>query len=549
MKNRIGYEEFPHIKEKFKNSNGLRNKLNNGYKKIFQLEDDPQRGENQRDYVAVHHFHPLVRDMVLALPNGAQHPNTLSKSLGDAIGFAHRWAWAVSGVNDREKYYLNIPTQSRTEQLECFDQIYAEHVQKRKPNTILLLNYNPTSTSISCSSSNDIQASTTSPQVATFDRLSSLNSSELDIHLSSRASGNKAISKTRGRELNEEKKLVTAENEKRMLDLDELAGMVARMNDSDKEIFQRRQKRITAELRELHQIIEECKEKVKEAEMERDELKKENAQYKIQIEEMEGELDDYIRKLNTAYNYPQGQEETCRFSKEVIRSLLITHASGLNRMTICSEEWHELNPHMCKELFGIDCTFVELKCYLTCWWPDKFSEQNSMLLVNLSLDGNMDDFSKCLMARMYQHRPWTQIALGAVFGKSSRSVRDYLDEWIPLWGELGRNLYILDITEDFLEFAAVKEFKSQGVGKTAALVDGKVFMTETIRQHNAIKQAQWSDKVHHSGVLQHIWTIQCGLIFFATELFFARCTETALVELYGQSSFKGPLKLEMSLEV
>jgi hypothetical protein len=542
---RMGYEVFPHVRKAKLGGNGLMVKLQKAYCQVLRIEVDPNREEDKREYISAHHFHPLVREMVFSLPRNSKHPRTLSKALGDSINYAQFWAWAKPDDPTEESYWLNIPTVSYQEAMTFYSIMYAEHVQTRQNNTPLLLNYNLISTpKISSSSGDERKAAAycvSTPQVETIDRLVG-QSSALDAHLSSRASGNKITSKARGRELEEQETLAAATEGRRRKEVSELAEMVARMNDSDQELFKRREKKADADLREARALVEEYKTQLEYIRKERDEYKNACELFHDQIDEMEVELARLIEDLNTAYTHPQEEGELCRYSKEVIRSLL-ARFGGLSRASICSEQWHEIHPEMSKELFGIECNFVQLKRYLKCWWPHKFSDPESMK--NVSLDGPMDDFGKCLIARMYGHRPWTQIALGGVFGKSARSVRDYLDEWMPLWGELGRDLYILDTPEEFLKFAAVKEFKDQGLGNVGGLVDGKVYMTSTERKHNAIKQAQWSDKVHHSGVLQHIWTLQCGLIFFATELFFARCTESALVELYGKSSFKGPLTLRV----
>ena len=69
-----------------------------------------------------------------------------------------------------------------------------------------------------------------------------------------------------------------------------------------------------------------------------------------------------------------------------------------------------------------------------------------------------------------------------------------------------------------------------------ALVDGKVFATEVCRSHSAIKRAMYNDKVHHAGVLLHVWITPIGLVFDSTHAYLGRLTEGALVKLQGEAS-------------
>jgi hypothetical protein len=148
------------------------------------------------------------------------------------------------------------------------------------------------------------------------------------------------------------------------------------------------------------------------------------------------------------------------------------------------------------------------------------------------------EYEKCLITLMRFHRRVTLVHLELIWGRHFTTIGQYIQEWAPKLGNAGLQISILDITEEFLHYAMPEDFKEAGLAKVGVLVDGKVFMTHECRVHNGIKRAQYSDEVHHGGVLMHEWILPCGLSVEHTPLYLARLSESALVRLWGCSTKK-----------
>ncbi len=79
----------------------------------------------------------------------------------------------------------------------------------------------------------------------------------------------------------------------------------------------------------------------------------------------------------------------------------------------------------------------------------------------------------------------------------------YVKEWAPKWGEAGRHLSILNLTEGYLKSSLPDSYKDGRVKKVrdwaqkvAALVDGKDWMIEVIRTNTLLTRASYVP--HHS---------------------------------------------------
>ena len=58
-------------------------------------------------------------------------------------------------------------------------------------------------------------------------------------------------------------------------------------------------------------------------------------------------------------------------------------------------------------------------------------------------------------------------------------------------------------------------------------------MTDTVRVSSAASRMLYADKIDNSGGLVMTWSTPTGLVFEHTGLYFARCPETRLIELWG----------------
>ena len=135
--------------------------------------------------------------------------------------------------------------------------------------------------------------------------------------------------------------------------------------------------------------------------------------------------------------------------------------------------------------------------------------------------------------------------LGYMWGRVPGGISGYLSEWVPMWGEAGEDLSILEVSEEYLKASLPADYTSSGLGNICALPDGKDFMIHTPRSNTVLTRASYSDKVHHSAVRCISWTTPGGLAFEHTNLFFARVTEKRLVELWGPRLKKCPAGWKM----
>lgn len=91
----------------------------------------------------------------------------------------------------------------------------------------------------------------------------------------------------------------------------------------------------------------------------------------------------------------------------------------------------------------------------------------------------------------------------------------------------------LDISNEYLNAERPQMFSDANQREVAVLVDGKDFMINDPKKNSAIKQATWSDKVHHSAGRLITWSTPAGLIVEVTPFYLGRATESAIFALWG----------------
>lgn len=116
----------------------------------------------------------------------------------------------------------------------------------------------------------------------------------------------------------------------------------------------------------------------------------------------------------------------------------------------------------------------------------------------------------------------------------------YIKPWVKLWGDAGHDLSILPLTEEFLKATCPQAFIDEGLERICGIPDGKDFKIFTPRKNTLFTRACWSDKVNASAVRCISWCTPMGLSFEHTDLFLARVSEKALVELWGPRLQKCP---------
>jgi hypothetical protein len=122
------------------------------------------------------------------------------------------------------------------------------------------------------------------------------------------------------------------------------------------------------------------------------------------------------------------------------------------------------------------------------------------------LTGHLSLFERLMVAKMRMHRAFTIQTLSFIWGRSKSSISTYLKECIPLWGEAGEGLSILDLTPTYLESTRSRSYSD----------------------HDMLSRAARSDKVKHAAARCITWSTPSGLTFEHTNLFFCKCLKKCL---------------------
>ena len=210
------------------------------------------------------------------------------------------------------------------------------------------------------------------------------------------------------------------------------------------------------------------------------------------------------------------------------------NTGGLQRVTILTDSWHELNPSYSNHIFGFK-TFKEYKLYCSILFPDLTLEAAT------KHSDNITEWEKCTITIMRFRRKISHQILGAIWNRRRTVIGKYILVWSQRWGRAAENLIDLDLTTEYLNEERPKIFTDAGQENVAVLVDGKDFMINDPKKNSAIKRACWSDKVGHSAGRLITWSTPAGLIVEVTPLFLGRATETAIVALWGSYHETVPL--------
>jgi hypothetical protein len=211
--------------------------------------------------------------------------------------------------------------------------------------------------------------------------------------------------------------------------------------------------------------------------------------------------------------------------------------STLNRNSVMDDMWHAQHPKFAPYMLGLP-TWAIFKEVHSCLWPE------ISISMNRSCKSNATSFEKSLLTRIHFRKGFEIETLALMFGRDRTTLSKYVAKWAPRWGVAGEDLSILDLTEDILARLLPLDFKRwKHMKDIGALVDGKDFLSWTLRKHSGLSRAMYSDKSHHSALRVLSWILPCGLNFEHTWLFLGRATEPALVSLWGSLVSKTPLEV------
>ena len=225
-------------------------------------------------------------------------------------------------------------------------------------------------------------------------------------------------------------------------------------------------------------------------------------------------------------------QEKLRIQLEV----LAQDGSGLNRISMTTKTLFESNEKLCKQLYGFP-DFVFLIDFLESAFDVKYEKPKNVNLQRGKADGGLREFEQILLTLLWTNTYWYQDVIGVLFGiKSNKTVANYINRWLPLLGECGDMLSSLLPFMDATSFEALEpeSYIDMNLRMIGALVDGKDFLTETVRSDRVLNCALASNKMHHSAFRVLTWSLPCGAVIERTPAFFGRASEKALMNTWGK---------------
>lgn len=106
---------------------------------------------------------------------------------------------------------------------------------------------------------------------------------------------------------------------------------------------------------------------------------------------------------------------------------------------------------------------------------------------------------------------------------------------MPLLGERGDMMSSLLVFMDEKSFDDLEpeSYLDINLRKVCDVVDGKDFLTETVRNDRVLNCAQASNKMHHSAFRVLTWSLPCGAVIERSPAFLARASEKAIMNIWG----------------
>jgi hypothetical protein len=129
---------------------------------------------------------------------------------------------------------------------------------------------------------------------------------------------------------------------------------------------------------------------------------------------------------------------------------------------------------ICKQLYGIEdfefmIGFLEAAFEVEYQYPKENSPLNDMEQIFATL--------------VFTNTTWNMRTIGEMFGIKEKTLSKYVNTWLPLLGECGDHMsdFLHFMDESAYDALEPQGYKDIGLRKVAALVDGKDFLTDTVR--------------------------------------------------------------------
>ena len=225
-------------------------------------------------------------------------------------------------------------------------------------------------------------------------------------------------------------------------------------------------------------------------------------------------------------------------NEEMVESnIAAMQSNGLNRFSLANPAFFSEHKTHCKTLYGFP-SFDFLTSFIEEMFGVSYIVPKS---ATVSRGGNDEDkglsqFEQILLTLFFCNSLWNYKIIGSLFGVKSRiTVGKIIDKWLPVIGEIGD---MLSSFYDLIDEQSLKKLEPEwyirmNLRKIAAIVDGKDFLTETIRSDRVLNSLQSSNKVNHSAFRVLTWSLPCGAVVERTPAFFGRASEKSIMRAWG----------------
>ena len=219
---------------------------------------------------------------------------------------------------------------------------------------------------------------------------------------------------------------------------------------------------------------------------------------------------------------------------------ILERDAGLNRLSLTARNGNICKDRkLCEQIYGF-ADFDFLLDFIYAAFDLEYVKPTNLTLSRGGAKNNKDrslsEVEQILLTLVFTNTRWSYGIIGLMFGVGKSAVAKYITKWMPMLGERGDMMSHLLIFLDSAAYDALEpeSYKEVGLRKVAALVDGKDFLTETVRVDRVMNCAQASNKMHASAFRVLTWSLPCGAVVERTPAFLSRASEKGIMSAWGK---------------
>ena len=212
-------------------------------------------------------------------------------------------------------------------------------------------------------------------------------------------------------------------------------------------------------------------------------------------------------------------------------------AGSFTRLTMFDPEFHARYPDVCQDMYGFESFQEALEIVQATMTEIKIEYSNAVSYDKKKRVIHFEpftEFEELMIAKMFFHTGWKRQKIGVIVNQTDRRrIGEFITKWAPRWGKVGQYLSMLDIDEDYLTHECPIQYVKEGMLRTAVLLDGKDYLTDTLRSDKTHARTQQSHKSGAAAAREMCCSTPMGLTFLYTRLVGGRIEENDLVKILG----------------